>query len=51
MEAAHLYDAVMIYAHALHKVLEEGLNPHNGTAILERIRNTSYHSLQGFEVK
>ncbi|XP_071444038.1 guanylate cyclase 32E [Hetaerina americana] len=48
--AAHLYDAVMIYARALSEVLQNGDDPRNGSAILERIKNRSYHSVQGYDV-
>lgn len=50
MEAAYLYDAVMIYAQALHETFEEGRDPRNGTALIERIRNKTYRSIQGFDV-
>ena len=51
IHAAHLYDAVMIYARALTKVLQDGLDPRNGTAILQHIRATAYESVQGFDVR
>ncbi|XP_046988319.1 guanylate cyclase 32E-like [Schistocerca americana] len=50
IEAAHLYDAVMIYARALTEVFADGENPTNGTAVIERIRDRSYHSVKGHDV-
>jgi len=40
----------MIYARALTEVLQNGEDPRNGSAILQKIRNRSYHSVQGFDV-
>lgn len=48
--AAHLYDAVLIYARAATEVLREGGNLRNGTEIMRHIFNRSYHSIQGFDV-
>lgn len=42
MYAAYLYDAVMLYAKAAHKVIEEGGNITNGTAIIENILGSNY---------
>ncbi|XP_048508953.1 guanylate cyclase 32E isoform X2 [Athalia rosae] len=50
IQAAHLYDAVMIYARAATELLAEGEDPRNGSAILNKIRNRSYHSVQGYDV-
>ncbi|KAL3273771.1 hypothetical protein HHI36_015198 [Cryptolaemus montrouzieri] len=50
IQAAYLYDAVMIYARALTEVLGNNEDPRNGTAILHRIVNRSYHSIQGYDV-
>lgn len=50
IQAAYLYDAVMIYARALTEVFENNEDPRNGTAILKRIVNRSYHSVQGTDV-
>ncbi|XP_046734564.1 guanylate cyclase 32E-like [Diprion similis] len=50
IQAAYLYDAVMIYARAATELLAEGEDPRNGSAILSKIRNRSYHSLQGYDV-
>ncbi|KAI5716079.1 hypothetical protein M8J76_000649 [Diaphorina citri] len=48
--ASYLYDAVYIYARALTQILHLGGDPRNGSAILEHILNTKYHSIQGFDV-
>ncbi|KAK3913296.1 Guanylate cyclase 32E [Frankliniella fusca] len=50
IHAAHLYDAILIYARALTEVLARGEDPRNGSAILQRIRGRAYHSVQGFDV-
>ncbi|CAG9827536.1 unnamed protein product [Diabrotica balteata] len=50
IQAAYLYDAVMIYARALTEVFKNNEDPRNGTAILHRIINRSYHSIQGYDV-
>lgn len=50
IQAAYLYDAVMIYARALTEVFENGDDPRNGSAILGRIINRSYSSVQGYDV-
>ncbi|CAG9824690.1 unnamed protein product, partial [Phaedon cochleariae] len=50
IQAAYLYDAVMIYARALTEVFQNNEDPRNGTAILDRIVNRSYHSIQGYDV-
>ncbi|XP_034243092.1 guanylate cyclase 32E, partial [Thrips palmi] len=50
IHAAHLYDAVMIYARALTEILEDGVDPRNGTAVLQHIRGRAYQSVQGFDV-
>ncbi|KAJ8956736.1 hypothetical protein NQ318_014092, partial [Aromia moschata] len=50
IQAAYLYDAVMIYARALTEVFQNNEDPRNGTAILHRIVNRSYHSIQGYDV-
>jgi guanylate cyclase, other len=48
--AAHLYDAVRIYAAAVNETLYANEDPRNGTAIFFRIANRHYHSIQGFDV-
>lgn len=48
--AMYLYDAVMIYARALTDVIQAGQDPKDGRAILKRIWNRSYHSVQGYDV-
>lgn len=50
IDAANLYDAVMIYARALTEVFQNGEDPRNGSAVLQKIRNRSYHSVQGYDV-
>ncbi|PSN36852.1 Guanylate cyclase 32E [Blattella germanica] len=50
IDAAHLYDAVMIYARALTEIFQNGEDPRNGSAVLNKIRNRSYHSVQGYDV-
>lgn len=50
VEAAYLYDAVMIYAKALRDVLDKGQDPRNGSAIFENIKNRPYRSIQGYHV-
>ncbi|XP_030746058.1 guanylate cyclase 32E [Sitophilus oryzae] len=50
IEAAYLYDAVMIYARALTEALEKNEDPSNGTKILNKILNRSYHSIKGYDV-
>ncbi|XP_059618023.1 guanylate cyclase 32E-like [Phlebotomus argentipes] len=46
----HLYDAVMIYARAATEVISAGGNIYDAKAIMERIVNRTYHSIQGFDV-
>ena len=46
-EAAYLYDAVLLYAHALRDVLLEGGDPYDGLAIMEHIRGRTYMSAMG----
>lgn len=48
--AALAYDAVIMFATALTKVLKEGGSPKNGYAIMEKIRNDTYESVLGFKV-
>ncbi|XP_038109583.1 guanylate cyclase 32E isoform X3 [Culex quinquefasciatus] len=47
-EAAYLYDAVHLYANALLRVLLDGGNPRNGTAIIEAIKGRAYMSAMGY---
>lgn len=49
--AAHLYDALHIYAQAATRVLAASGNVRNGTAIMQHIRNETYRSVQGFDVR
>ncbi|XP_062545838.1 guanylate cyclase 32E [Armigeres subalbatus] len=48
--AAHLYDAVLIYARAATEVIQAGGSLHDGRLIMRHILNRSYHSIQGFDV-
>ncbi|XP_074039726.1 guanylyl cyclase at 32E [Leptinotarsa decemlineata] len=50
IQAAYLYDAVLIYARALTEVFQNNEDPRNGTAVLQKIVNRSYHSIQGYDV-
>lgn len=47
-EAAYLYDAVFLYANALREVLDDGGDPYDGLAIMERIRGRTYMSAMGY---
>ncbi|XP_060529938.1 guanylate cyclase 32E isoform X2 [Cylas formicarius] len=49
-EAAYLYDAVIVYAEALIKVMDSGSDPRNGTAIIESLKNMHYRSAMGYMV-
>ncbi|KAK7084331.1 hypothetical protein SK128_003436 [Halocaridina rubra] len=49
--AAHLYDAVMIYAQALNQTLADPtVEAANGTHILSLIKNRAFPSIQGFKI-
>lgn len=48
---AHLFDAIMIYARAATEILAKQGNLSNGLAVMERIFNRTYSSIQGFEVE
>ncbi|XP_052770331.1 receptor-type guanylate cyclase Gyc76C-like [Mya arenaria] len=48
--AAYLYDAVLLYAKAVHEVIEAAGSVTNGTAIVEKILDTNYTSIQGYQV-
>ncbi len=41
-EAAYLYDAVVLYAGALARVLREGKDPKDGGAVVGKILGKSY---------
>ena len=43
-EAAYLYDAVWLYAKAVHGLLRDGLDYHNGSLVIDRIKQTTYQS-------
>jgi hypothetical protein len=42
-----LYDAVYLYALAVNKTIAKGMDPKDGVAIFENIRDTSYESKYG----
>ncbi|CAH1793794.1 unnamed protein product [Owenia fusiformis] len=46
--AAYLYDAVHLYARALHEVLVEGGSVTNGSYIISKMKGKTYRSIQGF---
>ncbi|XP_058819180.1 guanylate cyclase 32E [Topomyia yanbarensis] len=48
--AAHLYDAVLIYARAATEVIQSGGDIRDGRQIMRHIFSRSYHSIQGFDV-
>ncbi|XP_065221202.1 guanylate cyclase 32E [Planococcus citri] len=48
--AAHLYDAVQIYARSLTDILYENGDIRNGKNVLYKMLNQTYHSIQGFDV-
>ncbi|XP_042873550.1 guanylate cyclase 32E-like [Penaeus japonicus] len=51
ISAAHLYDAVMMYAKVLHETLANPYaDPANGTHILSLIKNRAFASIQGFKL-
>ena len=43
-EAAYLYDAVWLYAKALHQAITEGKDYRNGTTIINMIKEKTYKS-------
>lgn len=55
--ACYLYDAVYLYARAIHELVEEYGNDENydptadGKAIIDRIVNKKYRSIQGFDMR
>ncbi|XP_021361670.1 guanylate cyclase 32E-like [Mizuhopecten yessoensis] len=50
ISAAYLYDAVMVFAKAMAKVIGMGGSPRNGSAVIQQIRNSKFHSIQGYDV-
>ncbi|XP_055858985.1 guanylate cyclase 32E [Episyrphus balteatus] len=46
----HLYDTVMIYARAITEILLIGGDIRDGSLVMSRVFNRSYHSIQGFDV-
>ncbi|XP_064617845.1 guanylate cyclase 32E-like isoform X2 [Liolophura sinensis] len=50
VSAAHLYDAVMLYAQALSEVLEENGTETDGVAIFNKIKGRPFMSVQGHDI-
>ncbi|CAH0563498.1 unnamed protein product [Brassicogethes aeneus] len=48
--AARVFDAVFILARALTEVFQVNGDPRDGIAVIKRILNRRYHSIQGFDV-
>ncbi|KAJ2939161.1 hypothetical protein O0L34_g8474 [Tuta absoluta] len=50
IEAAHLYDAVILWARAATVAMQAGLPPTDGATLMGLLRPTTYRSVQGFDV-
>ncbi|XP_028027881.1 guanylate cyclase 32E-like [Bombyx mandarina] len=50
IEAAHLYDAVTLWARAITAAMRAGLSHTDGATIMKLLRPTTYRSVQGFDV-
>ncbi|CAB3253926.1 unnamed protein product [Arctia plantaginis] len=50
IEAAHLYDAVTLWARAVTAAIRSGIPPTDGAALMKLLRPTTYRSVQGFDV-
>ncbi|GBP39048.1 Guanylate cyclase 32E [Eumeta japonica] len=50
IEAAHLYDAVGLWARAATAALRAGVPPTDGALLMKLLRPTTYRSVQGFDV-
>ncbi|XP_068632049.1 guanylate cyclase 32E-like [Battus philenor] len=50
IEAAHLYDAVTLWARAATAAMRNGLPATDGATLMKLLRPTTYRSLQGFDV-
>ncbi|CAH0701440.1 unnamed protein product [Spodoptera exigua] len=50
IEAAHLYDAVTLWARAATAVMQSGISPTDGATLMQLLRPTTYRSVQGFDV-
>lgn len=50
IEAAHLYDAVLLWARATTAAMRADVPPTDGATIMKLLRPTVYRSLQGFDV-
>ena len=44
----NLYDALSLYVTGLNMVLEEGGDPKDGKALVEKLLSRSYHSAMGY---
>ena len=44
----YLYDALSLYVTGLNMVLEEGGDPKDGKALVEKLLSRSYHSAMGY---
>lgn len=45
--AAYMYDAVMLFAHSLHALLEEGGSAHDPDMVVAKLRNVTINGLTG----
>ncbi|XP_047995583.1 guanylate cyclase 32E-like [Leguminivora glycinivorella] len=50
IEAAHLYDAVVLWARAATAAMRAGLPATDGASLMKLLRPTTYRSVQGFDV-
>ncbi|XP_063362021.1 guanylate cyclase 32E-like [Cydia amplana] len=50
IEAAHLYDAVVLWARAATAAMRAGLPATDGATLMKLLRPTTYRSVQGFDV-
>lgn len=49
-EAAYLYDAVMLYVRAVNALSHAGLDPRNGSLVVDTLVGRTYQSAMGYEV-
>ncbi|KAL4241106.1 hypothetical protein ACF0H5_001884 [Mactra antiquata] len=50
-EAAYLYDAVWMYAEAVHECILENRDYNNGTLIIDKIKHNTYKSAMGYMLR
>ncbi|CAH0398067.1 unnamed protein product [Chilo suppressalis] len=50
IEAAHLYDAVTLWARAATAAMRSGLQPTDGASLMKLLKPTTYRSVQGFDI-